>query len=112
MNTRYGCVHSEIPDRFQSAIVDKSLKTQRVSQPPLDGMVNITWSALESEGMALTLPVPRVVVVGDIVTSSLDLLSVGDEDAGTYTCTVSNRLPGEQSEASINFSVRIFMKYY
>ncbi len=106
MNIRYGCVHSEIPDpHFQSAIIDKSLKTQRVSQPPLDGTVNINWSSLDSQVWPCrTLPVPRVVVVGDIVTSSLDLTSVGDEDAGTYTCTVSNR------EASFNFSVRISMK--
>ncbi len=75
------------------------------SSTSLDGVVNITWSALDSQGVARTLPVPRVVVVGDIVTSSLDLLSVRDEDAGTYTCTVSNRFPGEQREASFNFSV-------
>ncbi len=79
--------------------------TFNCSATSLDGVVNIIWSALDSLGMARTLPVPRVVVVGDIVTSSLDLTSVRDEDAGTYTCTVSNRLPGEQVEASINFSV-------
>ncbi len=80
--------------------------TFNCSATSLDGVVIITWSALDSQGVARTLPVPRVVVVvGDIVTSSLDLPSVRDEDAGTYSCTVSNRFPGEQREASFNFSV-------
>ncbi len=80
--------------------------TFNCSATSLDGVVIITWSALDSQGVALPLPVPREVVVGGIVISSLDLSSVVDEDAGTYTCTVSNRLsPGEQREASLNFSV-------
>ncbi len=79
--------------------------TFNCSATSLDGVLNITWSALDSLGVTRTLPAPRVVMVGDIVTSSLDLVSVMDEDAGTYTCTVSNRFPGEQIEASFNFSV-------
>ncbi len=88
----------------QGALVGSNT-TFNCSATSLDGIVNITWSALDSQGMALSLPVPRVVMVGDVFTSFLDLLSVLDDDAGTYTCTVSNRFPGEQIEASFNFSV-------
>ncbi len=88
----------------QGVLVGSNI-TFNCSATSLDGIVNITWS-VDSQGVALPLLVRRVVmVVGDIITSFLDLSSVMDEDAGTYTCTVSNRFPGEQIETSFNFSV-------
>ena len=66
--------------------------------------LTITWSARDSEGMNLTLPVPVLMDKGSEASSAITLLDVDDGDTGFYSCSAFNR-PDNVATAEFNFSV-------
>ena len=69
----------------------------RCSGSSIDGKVMVEWNT----SLPVTLPTPTITTVNTTVTSTIMLEDVSDADAGTYVCTISNRV------SSRNYSVEL-----